>query len=486
MILFGVPREVKEFFAPVLKNCSKPIRNALPAMVLAFLLSPHYRRLKTISGMVLGHRVHVATISRRLANPRWKTWEWYVGLYERVLRGVDAWEKRVARLNGVKRQWAVVLDATYHATVGECMENTVVMSRRQDPRRRNTRQHIFLMGLILTDRGARIPLPRRSYYTKEYCQKNGKRYRTLNQLAALMLKELEIPDDVDVTVTYDSAFDANVIHHVSRNRGFREVFPLDPNRNLSDSQDPQAEALPDRKVVAWTRSWGCEEFELIELQVENEDFVYFRRRHVDNLRVKKTQRRYAVAARQATVSKLGFCLIVTSYKENPKVQLLPGQSADWQAYHHSQVVSGKKHKKTPSRWHGKVLACTDPQATALQVIQWYEVRWQVELLFRELKSRMQLGCYVLMQFTAVERYLDFLLMGLLFLEHQRLKDMERAGQPSHRAGEPWVQASVTDRLRKLEVLVNEWNIQQIEAAIKTKAGRARLLAALRQAPCQVA
>ena len=41
------------------------------------------------------------------------------------------------------------------------------------------------------------------------------------------------------------------------------------------------------------------------------------------------------------LSKLGACLIVASYKENEKIELLPGQSADWQAYHTSDIVSGK-------------------------------------------------------------------------------------------------------------------------------------------------
>jgi hypothetical protein len=91
-----------------------------------------------------------------------------------------------------------------------------------------------------------------------------------------------------------------------------------------------------------------------------------------------------------------------------------------------------------------------------------------------------------MKFEAVERYFDFLLMGLLLLEHQWLDDMKQAGDPSQRAGEPGVQAQVTDRLRNLEVIVNEWNFQQIEPAMKTKAGRKRLLAALRQSPCRVA
>jgi len=36
MIVWGLPKEVKRFFARPLANCSKPIRQALAPMVLAF------------------------------------------------------------------------------------------------------------------------------------------------------------------------------------------------------------------------------------------------------------------------------------------------------------------------------------------------------------------------------------------------------------------------------------------------------------------
>ena len=237
-------------------------------------------------------------------------------------------------------------------------------------------------------------------------------------------------------------------------------------------------------MVAWTRSWSRKEFALLELAMDSEDHVFARRRHADNLRVKKTKRRYAAAARRATVSKLGDCLIVASYKENPKVQLLPGQSAEWWAYHKAPVSYRKEDRHKPSRWHGKVLACTDPTATASQVIQWYEVRWQVELFFRELKSRMQFECYVLMKFEAVERYLDLLLMGLLLLEKQRLRDIERDGDE---VGAVYVQARTTDRLRMLEASCQQWNVQYLQERLRTPGGTRRdAPGTVSPRPCQVA
>ena len=127
-----------------------------------------------------------------------------------------------------------------------------------------------------------------------------------------------------------------------------------------------------------------------------------------------------------------------------------------------------------------MLACTDPTATARQVIEWYEVRWHIETFFRELKSRLQLGCYVLMRFEAVERYLDLLLMGFLLLEQQRLQDLKAAGPPAERGGEAWVQARTTDRLRSLEALCDAWNAETIERRIRTPRGRHRLLRELRE------
>jgi hypothetical protein len=477
-MLFGVPPAVKSFFRPVTPGLSRPIRRALPVMVLALLLAPHRRCLKTLAGMVLGHREHVATISRRLRNRLWKTLAWYRQLYEALWSDIDRWERRLAGTK--KRHWMLVIDTTYHGTMSACMENLICFSRYRASRQRSAANHAFLMGLLLTDKGGRLPLPRKSYYTKAYCAKKRRRYRSLNDLAAAMLREVAIPEGVEVTVVYDSAFDAKQVHQAARRRGFREVFPLDPHRNLSGSEGAEGAALPGQKVVHWTRTWQRAEFTLLELQVDNEDHVFLRRRPRDNLRRRKTERRYAAAARRATVSKLGDCLIVASSKENPKVSLRAGESADWWAYHTGPVIYNRNQRQQPRRWHAKVLACTDATATARQVVEWYEVRWHIETFFRELKSRMQLGCYVLMRFEAVERSLDLLLLGFLLLERQRLRDLQAAGPPAERGGEAWVQARTTDRLRSLEALCDEWNAETIERRMRTPRGRSRLLRELRE------
>ena len=97
---------------------------------------------------------------------------------------------------------------------------------------------------------------------------------------------------------------------------------------------------------------------------------------------------------------------------------------------------------------------------------------------------MQFECYVLMKFEAVERYLDLLLMGLLLLEKQRLKDLQRHGDE---VGAAHVQARTPDRLRMLEATCQQWNVQYLEERLRTPGGPRRVLRELRRhVPCQVA
>src|SRR5271167_1967901 len=97
VILFGIPQPVQRFFAPVLRGLTRPIRNALPVLVLALLLAPHRRCLKTLAGVVPGHREHASTISRRLRNVAWRTRDWFVSLYDQALAAAHRWERPQAR-----------------------------------------------------------------------------------------------------------------------------------------------------------------------------------------------------------------------------------------------------------------------------------------------------------------------------------------------------------------------------------------------------
>jgi len=179
-------------------------------------------------------------ISRRLRNRRWKTHAWYTTLFEAGWSAIERWERKLAGRR--RRHWMLVIDTTYHGTVSECMENLLCFNRHKNPRQRTSSNHAFVMSLLLTDKGGRLPLPRKSYYTKAYCEKKGRRYRSLNDLAAAMIREVAVPDDVGVTVVYDSAFDAKQVHQAARQR---MRTPRGRQRLLKELEG-RAPGLPER------------------------------------------------------------------------------------------------------------------------------------------------------------------------------------------------------------------------------------------------
>lgn len=95
------------------------------------------------------------------------------------------------------------------------MENLLCCRRPKDPRRRAAGNRASLFGLLLTDKGGRWPLPRKSYYTKGYCRKKRRRYPRLNDPAAAMTRAVAVSGDGELTVVYDGAFDARQVHRAS-------------------------------------------------------------------------------------------------------------------------------------------------------------------------------------------------------------------------------------------------------------------------------
>jgi hypothetical protein len=99
---------------------------------------------------------------------------------------------------------------------------------------------------------------------------------------------------------------------------------------------------------------------------------------------------------------------------------------------------------------------------------------------------MQLGCYVLQKFEAVERSRDLPLLGMRLLESERLRGMQQSPR-GPRLGEAHVQARTTDGWRRLGSQCQEWNVAVLEDSLRTERGRRRFLQRLRRTlPGQVA
>jgi hypothetical protein len=124
-----------------------------------------------------------------------------------------------------KRTAYIIIDGTAQKKQGRKMENTIIYKKGY------TCDHFFVMGIIyFPDTGVRIPLPRRLYRTKEYCKKHGYKYRTQVKLAEMMIRYAELPDDIEITVIFDSYFPSEAVINRIRSNGYHFVCSIKGNR----------------------------------------------------------------------------------------------------------------------------------------------------------------------------------------------------------------------------------------------------------------
>ena len=95
--------------------------------------------------------------------------------------------------------------------------------------------HSFTFGLLITPSGIRIPyqIP---HYTKEYCAEKNIPHRTTAEAAADMIRDLSLPEDADVVVLGDTAYDAKVVRQACEDRNYLWITPANPERVYEGSK----------------------------------------------------------------------------------------------------------------------------------------------------------------------------------------------------------------------------------------------------------
>jgi transposase len=73
----------------------------------------------------------------------------------------------------------------------------------------------------------------------------------------------------------------------------------------------------------------------------------------------------------------------------------------------------------------KVLMTNDLNLTAARMVELYDLRWQIELFFKELKSTLGLDQYRFREFEKVERWVELCLITFVYLEWYRAEQLSR-------------------------------------------------------------
>jgi hypothetical protein len=437
---------------PSIKTFLRPAR--LPAataallvrLVAAFVHHPGRMSATAAAAAVRSQARHRAQVARFLARCRWsRDWATLTAVADLLLR-------QEARAAG---PWVFILDQTYVGQQGHKAENTFSCGNRtRRPRkgrrygRRHARRscHGFVMGLLLTPSGLRVPCCR-CYYTKDYCTARGLAYRTQVELAAALIDALAVPAGAEVVVLGDTAFEARAVRQACAGRQFRWVVPINPERVLAGDK-------PRPKVRTLAAGLSAEQFEAVRLVPGQGAYAAQRRAARCRVGPKSKARTFWVHPERRAVHNVGDVLLVFSTNEPPRA----GPAVPVQ----------------------KVLMTDAVGLGATEVVRLYDLRWQIELFFKELKSTLGFDRYRFRQFRKVEGWAQACLVAFCYLEWYRARQLGRGDLPEQERR--WWQAQ---RCYGLGLAVwqraEEHDLGKLLRWSGTKAGLKRLRQALRRA-----
>jgi len=427
---------IKKFLQPVVMNSRA--RDLVACCLIAFLMHSGKMSATQAAGAVRSQSRHRAQICRFLGRKYWKRLNLLKPLQDALL-------ERESTDGGV---FLFIIDQTVCSVQAETAQNayhTRNTQRRPQKSKRRQKKHIkrschcFVMGLLITPSGIRIPffLP---FYTKAYCAEKQIAHRTQADLAAELIDKLPVPDSARVIVLGDTAFDAKQIRSSCAQRGFSWIVPANPERVLAGSK-------PRPKVASLIEEMSTQKLTRIEVQAGKGRYVDYRRVSPYRVGLKLKSRTYFVHEERRDVHSVGKVRLFFSTMKNPK------------------------------EGHGlrgcKILMTNDKQLSKSEVIEIYSLRWQIELFFKELKSSLGFHHYRLRSFERVETWAALCLAAFIFLEWQRAEKLKhRKLKKEERAW--WKQQRTHGLTLAVRQQTESREIDLISKALDSKSGVKRL------------
>lgn len=398
-MIFATPLpRVKTFLRPA--RLPATTVGLLVRLITAFCHHPGRMSAACAADALRAQARHRAAVTRFLARLHWgRDWS-LLGTVADLLLQAEA------NRGGT---WLFLLDQTYCTRQGHKTENTFcranVRKRQKKGNRKNKKcpkrlNHAFVMGLLLTPSGLRLPCCR-GYYTRDYCQAQKKAYRTQAELAAELIRGVAVPAAARVAVLGDTAYEAAGIRGACAARGFCWVVPANPERVLAGPK-------PRPKVTSLVAGLRAEQFEAIRLVPGQGAYAAQQRAARCRLGPKAKARVYYAHAERRAVHNVGEVLLVFSTKEQPQA----GRPVPVQ----------------------KVLMTNAVGWSAAEVVAAYALRWQVELFFKELKSTLGMDQYRLRRFVKVEGWVQACLVAFCYLEWYRARQLVRRELPQREKG----------------------------------------------------
>jgi Transposase DDE domain len=417
--------------------------------LLACILPKHRLTATRIASCMRGQRRHRSNLTRFLRRlPSGIADDWLEAVFGNLL-----YDQPPAGT------WIFCLDQTYCGHQSDCLENTFSTAhrgRRQKHERKSKRQkkkqqkqsycHCFVFGLLLTPGGLRLPVWR-PYYTKDYCTQRGWQYHKQPELAAQLIDQLRVPPQARVVVVGDTAFDATPILAACQRRHFRWVVAMNHDRRLEQDK-------PRPTVLSLATPCVAEQYVPVRLTPGIGPFVAQRRSAACRVGPKAKTRTFWVHEERCCVHNVGSTRVLFSTKQLPAA---------------GQPVKAQK-----------VLLTNDLERTIAELIEIYDLRWQVELFFKEMKGTLGLVDYRCRWFKDVEGWVNGCVLAFMYLEWYRLQLLEQAKDAAGER-ERWRRQRSYGLCLAVQQDVEREDIREILKLSQTQEGLAQLQQLLWQA-----
>lgn len=427
--------DINHFLKPIALRV--PARQMVIRMIVAFTMHSGRMAACRAATAVRTNCCHRAQVARSLGRKFWDKKEVLGTLQRAALAGKAARGGR----------FLLLLDQTHVSQQGKKAQNTYHTGNRSRRPRKGRRYskyrhaqktcHCFVMGLLLTPDGMRIPF-NKCFYTRAHCQTLGVKFRTQTELAAEILRELPLPEGADVVVLGDTAFDAVAIREACAARGFIWIVPINPERVLAGDK-------PRPKVKSLVSDFSHKQFRAIRLQLEGPLAVY---RRVSRCRLgsKQKHRTFYVHQERRDVHSVGPVQLVFSTRTQPTAEKL---DAD------------------------KILMTNGLKLETRTIVELYDLRWQIELFFKELKSTLGFDQYQHAEFRRVERWAEMALTTFLYAERHRDRERRRRDLPK-KTRDWWTRQRTYGICQAIRQATERQELEYLKTSLRTPGGIRRL------------
>lgn len=374
-------RRVRQF-AERLRDCfSKPQFEYFVTVLLGLLLcqEPH-----TLSGLLrqITKGPSLSGLSRFLSDAPWEAEAvaatWLKRFREQMQPKVAAERERQRQERGVRRgrpKTAVVTgyligdDSTIQKRKGKKMQGLGKHHSTTEGKR--VVGHSLVQGLYVL-LGRRCPLAPQMYRQQQVCTREGVPFRSKIELMIERIRTFEPVAGTRTHILLDSWYSAKAIWRAARERGFLITTGLKCNRSLRLDDPAAPQGWRWQKLADYTAGLSTDAYVLRTWPTQT------------------TQRQVYVHVITTRVKKLYCC----------------------------QVVIVRESLDAPLS-EARYFASSDLEADVDTLLQHITARWEIEVLFGDVKELLGLDQYQLMSATAILRFWTLVMAAYTFLDEQR-------------------------------------------------------------------